>query len=780
MKLRNLLFSASLASLTVGLVATLVALSAVREENRTSVVRTQAQEASHEISNLLVLTQEYARHGEPRAAEQWHQRQTAIAQLLGGDELRLAEDPGLTELRSVGEALPQLFEALEQIPQDDRPFNVRRKEVLIDQLLTSTQAMNDYAYQWFQSATVARRAADETFQFAAFTTLAALLLILLSLVLLVHRRVLRPLRRLDAATAAVGRGDMSQRVKSEANDELGDLSRRFDSMTQTLAENQQKLQDAAKRLRLITDNMPSLIAYIDRDLHYQFINASFQTLLALDTGNPMGKKVADVMGPTNYAFLKPHLEAALAGERRHFERVNMVRGKAVCLLTDYIPDVNEAGEIVGIFATAMDITELKTIQRAFADGEQRLRAITNNIPAMVGHFDAQERCLFANDTVLKMQGIDAKDISKHTMQSGLRDDSYEQHVPYVRRVLQGEACGFEGHIQRQGQDVFFQAHLVPDWGAQGEVRGFYLMTFDVTKVRRAEQARKRSEQRLRQITDNLPVLISYIDSQGVVQFANETFRTWLGVDPQTMVGKPIRDIVGAELYEPRRPFVERALLGHRTEFEAEVTALGVTRNLVTSYIPEMDGDGKVLGIYTLSSDVSTLKTYERQLQALARFDNLTGLPNRLQFNEKMTEALERAGRSKSALALMFLDVDRFKSINDTLGHGVGDAVLCEFARRLQASVRQVDLVARLAGDEFVVILEGLHSSAEATVIARKIVVTVANPMDVNGRTLQVTTSIGIAFQDSAATPITVVKLLARADEALYDAKSAGRNTFHLA
>ncbi len=780
MKLRSLLFSASLASLAVGVVATLVALSAVREENRTNAVRTQAQEASHEVSNLMVLTQEYARHGEPRAAEQWHQRHAVIAQLLGSDEATSDEDPGLTGLRNVGLTLPQLFEALEKIPQDNNPFTLRRKEVLVDQLLTSTQAMSDYAYQWFQSATVARSAADEKFRFVALTTLATMLLLMLSLVLLVHRRVLRPLRRLDEATAAVSRGDMSQRVAIHTKDELGDLSSRFDNMTQILARNRQELQESAKRLRLITDNLPNVIAYIGCDLRYQFMNAYFEQLLGVVPGEFVGKQVVDALGRTNYADVKSRLDAALTGERQHFERVSTVGGRAMCLLTDYIPDFNEAGEVVGIFATAKDITELKAIQRAFSDGEQRLRTITNNIPAMVGHFDAQERCLFANDTVLKLQGIDVKDIHQHTLQSGLRDDSYAQHVPYVRRVLQGEICGFEGHILRNGRDAYFQAHLVPDMDAQGKTQGFYLMSFDVTKVRRAEQERKRSEQRLRQITDNLPVLISYMDHQEVVQFANETFRTWLGADPQGMLGLTIREVVGDALYEPRRRYVERALLGHRVDYEADVTALGVTRHLVTSYIPDIGEDGKVLGIYTLSSDVSTLKAYERQLQALARVDTLTGLPNRLQFNEKMAEALERAERSKDGLALMFLDVDRFKSINDTLGHAAGDFVLREFSKRLHASVRQVDLVARLAGDEFVVILEGLHNSAEAMVVARKIVDAVALPMNFEDHTLLVTTSIGVAYQDSTAPSITVPKLLARADEALYDAKAAGRNTFHLA
>jgi diguanylate cyclase (GGDEF)-like protein/PAS domain S-box-containing protein len=336
---------------------------------------------------------------------------------------------------------------------------------------------------------------------------------------------------------------------------------------------------------------------------------------------------------------------------------------------------------------------------------------------------------------------------------------------------------------RNGRHAYYQANLVPDRDLEGHVQGFYLMTFDVSKVRRSEQARKRSEDRLRQITDNLPVLISYIDSQQRMQFANRTYQTWLGVDHEALLGKKIQDVVGQEQYPQRTHYLERALAGERVEFDAMTTAMGVTRELSTTYLPDFDPDGRVLGIYTLTQDVTALKAYEAQLKALARIDTLTGLPNRLQFNEKIAEALDRVRRNNLALALMFLDIDRFKYINDTLGHAMGDAVLKEFAKRLLANVRQVDLVARLAGDEFVVILEALRHPDEAVGVAEKIVQAIAQAMDLKdlqGQPLVVTTSIGIAYQASGAGATNPKALLARADEALYEAKGAGRNTFHLA
>ena len=173
---------------------------------------------------------------------------------------------------------------------------------------------------------------------------------------------------------------------------------------------------------------------------------------------------------------------------------------------------------------------------------------------------------------------------------------------------------------------------------------------------------------------------------------------------------------------------------------------------------------------------------KRRLAELARIDPLTSLPNRLAFSESLPTALARMRRTRVALALMFLDIDHFKAINDTFGHAAGDAVLIEFARRLHGSVRTTDQVARLAGDEFVVLLEHLDSRTTAAAVAAKVVAQVSRPPFVlDGRALEVTTSIGIAFHgpdDDAA--LDAPGLLARADAALYDAKATGRNTFRFA
>ncbi len=287
----------------------------------------------------------------------------------------------------------------------------------------------------------------------------------------------------------------------------------------------------------------------------------------------------------------------------------------------------------------------------------------------------------------------------------------------------------------------------------------------------------RSELRLRTITDNLPVLISYIDRDHRMMFCNGTFRDWAGIDPEKVIGKLVLDIIGAELYQQRRQNMERALAGERVVFDMVSTAMGVTRHLYTTYIPDRRKDGKVIGFYTLSTDVSAMKEVEQKLTLLARHDSLTGLPNRGQLNEKLGESIKRSRRQNHPLGVLFLDIDYFKKINDTFGHAAGDIVLKEFGLRLQNVVRDTDTVARLAGDEFIVLLEGLHNSAEAAAVAQKIVNAVAEKIFTGVHALSVTTSIGIAFSTSCE--LTAKEFLAQADRALYAAKSEGRNRFSL-
>jgi diguanylate cyclase (GGDEF)-like protein len=189
------------------------------------------------------------------------------------------------------------------------------------------------------------------------------------------------------------------------------------------------------------------------------------------------------------------------------------------------------------------------------------------------------------------------------------------------------------------------------------------------------------------------------------------------------------------------------------------------------------GSGKTPQLVVVFRDISERKAAERALAQLALHDSLTGLPNRTSFERRIEEALQRRKRSGGQLALMLLDLDYFKKVNDSLGHAAGDMLLVAFAKRLQGALREIDLVARLGGDEFTVIAEGLKDSGDAVAIADKVIATMRDPIDVDGRALPVSTSIGIALYCEGDTAQT---LMQRADKAMYEAKRAGRARYRLA
>ena len=422
--------------------------------------------------------------------------------------------------------------------------------------------------------------------------------------------------------------------------------------------------------------------------------------------------------------------------------------------------------------------EMEEARQALQASAGRLSAITEHIPALVAYLDREQRFRFANRHYMTLLGVDPQTLLGRRLTEVRTPAIYERLRPHVEGALRGERQEFEAQGQENGKDFSYHYHYVPDVGKDGSVLGFFALGFDVTGVRQAERQQQQSEQRLRAITDSLPVLIAYVDADERVEFCNQTCLEWMGLDPKVAQGKTLREVWGAEIHDARTPYLHAALRGDRVEFESEREALGVVRCLQNTYLPDVGVDGKVKGLFMLSSDVTQLKLVERQLTMLARFDSLTGLANRHQFNEKLADALARTQRSGEALALMFLDIDHFKSINDTFGHASGDSVLREFSHRLRQSVRGTDTVARLAGDEFVVILENVHSEAEPQFVARKIVGQVNRPFSTKSGELTVTTSVGIAFHRGAL--ISPEELLARADKALYTAKAQGRNTYHLA
>lgn len=288
-----------------------------------------------------------------------------------------------------------------------------------------------------------------------------------------------------------------------------------------------------------------------------------------------------------------------------------------------------------------------------------------------------------------------------------------------------------------------------------------------------------SEARLRTITDSIPALIAYVNSEQRYQFCNRTYQEWFGFGKEKILGSKVSDILGKELYEQVSPHLRSALQGEACTFEVLRRADDGGHYLKVTYLPEIDDEGKVLGVYVLKQDVTESKRHQMALQLDLLTDPLTGLPNRTCYLINLNAAIARSRRSKKCFAVMFLDIDKFKLINDTYGHEAGDKVLIEFGKRLRMSIRETDTAARLSGDEFILLVENLNTPDDAELVAEKILGAVRLPVALDGFSLLMSTSIGVAVSDGDCA--SAEGLMKQADQAMYAAKRRGRNliSFHL-
>ena len=437
------------------------------------------------------------------------------------------------------------------------------------------------------------------------------------------------------------------------------------------------------------------------------------------------------------------------------------------------------------FGTFMqDISERKRIEDELARERELLDVVLDSIDVGVVVCSREGKVTLFNRAAREINGLPPDAASLDERDGPYRLLAADGRTPIapgktpLDRALAGELVENAEVIVRRPhgapRTVFASGRALQ--ATDGTSIGAVIALKDVTELRESARRLEASERTLRTITDNLPVLIAYIDHEERYRFVNATYEKWYGVPVADIVGKTVKEALGEALYARDAPFLQRSLAGEPVKFETRMPGPDGPRTVEVTAIPDVQ-DGTCRGVYALSADVSAAKRHEEELNRLARIDLLTGLPNRRSYGERLEEALRRAHRGGTAIALMYLDVDHFKQVNDSLGHAAGDAVLHEFAQRVTASVRATDTVCRLAGDEFTVILEGVGSDEEALLVAGKILEAFERPVVLEQGERMVSTSIGLAYSASAG--VDAEGLGAAADQALYRAKEAGRGRFSL-
>ncbi len=412
---------------------------------------------------------------------------------------------------------------------------------------------------------------------------------------------------------------------------------------------------------------------------------------------------------------------------------------------------------------------------AVAKSENFIRTITDALPVLIAYWDKNLRCQFANKAYLAWFGKPPASIVGHTMQELLGKNLFALNEPYVRGALAGEPQRFERTLTKaDGGFGYTLVHYVPDLAPHGEVPGFFVLVSDITSLKEADAELVLAAS----VFQNTIEGIFVTDANGVILSVNPAFTSITGYSAEEAIGQSPRILKSDRHDQAFHAAVWRDIAidgiwqgqvwNCRKNGEAFLEWLTITR------IPAPEG--QPVRYISVFNDITELWRKDERIRHMAFHDALTGLPNRALLMERVDYQIAFAERERHPLAVLFLDLDRFKYVNDTLGHDIGDELLKAVAESLLALVRQSDTVARLGGDEFVILLNNPSSEAEVGHIAGRIVAVINEPMKFReDKTAQVGTSIGIAMYPSDGN--TSAQLMKNADTAMYAAKRAGKNTY---
>jgi diguanylate cyclase (GGDEF)-like protein/PAS domain S-box-containing protein len=456
-------------------------------------------------------------------------------------------------------------------------------------------------------------------------------------------------------------------------------------------------------------------------------------------------------------------------------------------------DINNvwlAGAIGGITFMLLATTLLVSlfdartkVLNALRESEERFRGLTELSSDWYWVQDTELRFVATEGVTDARGGITpAAHIGKRRWElpnTAVVNQTWDQH----RAVLEARQPFHDLVLRRVDSDG--EAHFVsvsgrPVFDAQRKFCGYRGVASDVTARVRAEEQLAKSEARFRALTELSSDL--YWETDAEHRLSQYAYGSKIGpvVPVNELIGQRRWEI--AEYVSPD----EAGWRAHRATLDAHLpfrdfevasrrAGSDKLRYFSLSGEPMFAADGAFTGYRGVGREITEQKTAEARLDQLAHYDTLTGLPNRALLQDRMRQAMARADRGQTLLAVMFLDLDRFKEINDSLGHAAGDEVLKEAARRLQACLRSTDTVGRLGGDEFTVLLEDVHQVEEISILAGKILAAFAEPAEVGGHELHLSTSIGVTvypLDDQDANT-----LLKNADIAMYQAKQEGRNNF---
>jgi diguanylate cyclase (GGDEF)-like protein/PAS domain S-box-containing protein len=510
----------------------------------------------------------------------------------------------------------------------------------------------------------------------------------------------------------------------------------------------------------------------------RLVNRAAREVLGRGDAELVGRPLADLAaGENGNAEL---LRVALARGTGRVDEVALrgAGGAAVPFEVDVSPVVDPGGVVVGTLALARDQRARKRSEAALRANEERFRSLAENAPAAIFIVDG-ERIQYSNQAARSITGYGAEELRELPFWQLIDAEARER-----LRQQANPASGPAAPLRREVRLATRYAGGTPRWVdltlsplVQPEGVAITATAFDIHEMKAAEDAALTSERRLRDLLETIHLVAIMLDVDGNVTFCNRYVEELLGYGAEEILGRNwFASFVPADQAgELERAFAATIHDGAITPYEESdvQTRTGERRWIAWSNAVLRDRHGKVVGAAQIGADITERKRAEERLVHEALHDALTGLPNRALFLDRLRGAITRSRRRGNyGFAVLFLDLDRFKLVNDSLGHLLGDQLLIQVARRLQGCLRPGDTIARLGGDEFTVLLEDMDDAAEASRVAERIRLVFVAPFDVQGHDVFTTASIGIALGGPRYDRPEAV--LRDADTALHRAKAEGK------
>ncbi|NEX17367.1 MAG: hypothetical protein C1943_12230 [Halochromatium sp.] len=548
-------------------------------------------------------------------------------------------------------------------------------------------------------------------------------------------------------------------------------------------------EESERRFSTLVENLPGMVYRCENDRHWtmRYVSRAAQRLTGYAPAELIGNArtaYAELIHPDDREHVWEEVQQAIKADRPFQVEYRLYRqdGSLIWVWEQgcAVPDKDHKREIV-LEGLMLDVTERKQAEAIAREAAERLESVGDNLPGgaiyrLYRNPNGDYRFTYASRGVERILGISREQmLADAASVFSLTEAPYDQ---FVFASNERSACDLslvDMELPQRlpdGTRKWIAVRSLPYRSAEGGVLWDGIV-LDISERKAAEEKLREAAAVFANTAEG--VVITTLD--GEIRDVNQAFVDVTGYGREEAIGENPR-ILKSDRHEHGFYQAMWQSLQETGQWRGEIW----NRRKDGMIFPELltisavrDGQGKATGYVGVFTDITPIKEAEERLEFLAQHDALTGLPNRLLLNARLRHSMRQAKRRNGKLALLFFDLDRFKHINDSLGHTAGDQLLQQFAKRLTESLRTGDTVARISGDEFIVLLEGVDSSAAIAAIVHKLIEALKPPVIIDGSQVGATASIGISlYPDDGDTE---AMLLRNADAAMYRAKEEGGNSY---